>query len=116
MVDECVYHKFSGSNHIFLVLYIDDILLATDDIDLLHQNKRFLSNNFKMVDHGDTSFVLGIKIHRDRSQGILGLSQKGYINKVLKRFGLQSCKPIDTPVSKGDKCSLNQCPKGDMEI
>ena len=69
-----------------------------------------------MVDRGDTSFVLGIKIHRDRSQGILGLSQKGYINKVLKRFGMQSCKPIDAPVSKGDKCSLNQCPKGDMEI
>ena len=67
MVDECVYHKFSGNKHIFLVLYADDILLVTNDIGLLHETKRFLSNNFKMVDLGDTSFVLGIKIHCDGS-------------------------------------------------
>ena len=116
MVDECVYHKFSGSKHIFLVLYVDDILLATNDIGLLHKIKRFLSNNFKMVDLGDVSFVLGIKIYQDRSQGILRLSQKGYINKVLKRFCMQSCKLIDTLVTKGDKFGLSQCSKDDMEI
>ena len=32
MVDDCIYHKFSGSKHIYLVLYVDDILLATNDI------------------------------------------------------------------------------------
>ena len=69
-----------------------------------------------MVDLGDAFFVLGIKIHRNRSQGILGLSPNGYINKVIKRFGMQSCKPIDTLVTKGDKFSLNQCLKGDLEI
>ena len=109
MVDECVYHKFSGSKHIFLVLCVDDILLATNDIDLLHETKRFLLNNFKMVDLGDASFALGIMIHRDRSRGILGLSQKDYIDKILKRFGMQSCKLVDTRVTKGDKFSLNQC-------
>ena len=36
MVDECVYHKFSRSKPIFLVLYVDDILLADNDIGLLH--------------------------------------------------------------------------------
>ena len=68
-----------------------------------------------MKDLGDTSFVLGIQIYRDRSQGILRLSQKSYINKVLKRFGMQDCKPGDTPMSKGDKFSLCQCPKNDLE-
>ena len=34
VVDDCVYHKFSGSRHIFLVLYVDDILLATNDIGM----------------------------------------------------------------------------------
>ena len=42
MEDECVYHKFSGSKHVFLVLYVDDILLATNDTGLLHETKRFL--------------------------------------------------------------------------
>ena len=116
IVDDCVYHKFSGSKYIFLVLYVDDILLATNDIGMLHETKRFLSKNFEMKDLGDASFILGIQIHRDRSRGILGLSQKSYIDKVLKRFGMQDCRPGDTPVAKGDKFSLNQCPKGNLEI
>ena len=32
MVDDCIYHNFSGSKHIYLVLYVNDILLATNDI------------------------------------------------------------------------------------
>jgi len=69
-----------------------------------------------MKDLGDASFVLGIQIHRDRSRGILGLSQRSYIDKVLKRFNMHECKSGDTPVAKGDKFSLNQCPKGNLEI
>ena len=42
MVNGCVYYKLSGSKHIFMVLYVDDILLATNDIGLLHETKRFL--------------------------------------------------------------------------
>ncbi|KAL6315384.1 hypothetical protein AAG906_000494 [Vitis piasezkii] len=115
LMDECVYHKFSGSKYIFLVLYVDDILLATNDIGILHDTKRFLSKHFEMKDLGDASFVLGIQIHRDRSRGILGLSQRTYIDKVLQRYGMQNSKPGDTPVAKGDKFSLNQCPKNSLE-
>ena len=115
MVDDCVYHKFSGSKHIFLVLYVDDILLATNDIGMLNDTKRFLSRYFEMKDLSNASFVLGIQIHRDRSRGILGLSQKNYIDKVLKRFGMQDCKSGNTLVAKGDKFSLKQCPKGSLE-
>ena len=76
LVDDCIYHKFYRSKYIFLVLYVDDILLASSDIGLMHETKRFLAKNFEMKDLGDASFVLGIQIHRDRSRGILGLSQK----------------------------------------
>ena len=114
--DECIYHKFSGSKYIFLVLYVDDILLATNDLNLLHDTKKFLSNNFEMKDLGNASYVLGIQIYRDRSKDILGLSQKGYIEKLLQRYGMQDCKPLDTPVAKGDKLILNQCPKNALEI
>uniref|UniRef100_A0A803L7X3 Retrovirus-related Pol polyprotein from transposon TNT 1-94 n=1 Tax=Chenopodium quinoa TaxID=63459 RepID=A0A803L7X3_CHEQI len=68
-----------------------------------------------MKDLGDASFVLGIQIHRDLHLGTLGLSQKGYIEKVLIRFGMQDCKLADTPVAKGDKFSLTQCLKNDFE-
>ena len=69
-----------------------------------------------MKDLGDASFVLGIQIHQDRSRGTLGFLQKSYIEKILKRFGMHDCKPGDTPVAKGDKFSLSQCPKNNFEI
>ena len=59
-MDDCVYHKFSKSKHIFLVLYIDDILLAINDISMLHETKRFLAKHFEMKDLGEASFVLEI--------------------------------------------------------
>ena len=116
LVEDCVYHKFSGSKFIFLILYVDDILLASSDIGLLHETKKFLSKNFEMKDLGNASFVLGIQILRDLSQGILRLSQKSYIEKVLNRFDMKDCSSGDTPVAKGDKFSLNQCPKNNLEI
>ena len=91
MVQDCVYHKFSLSKFIFLILYVDDILLVSSDIGLLHETKKFLSKNFEMKDLGNASFVLGIQILRDRSQCILWLSQKSYIEKVLNRFGMKDC-------------------------
>ncbi|RVW39847.1 Retrovirus-related Pol polyprotein from transposon TNT 1-94 [Vitis vinifera] len=114
-VDQCIYLKFSGRKFIILVLYVDDILLASSDVGLLHETKRFLSSKFDMKDLSDASFVLGIQIYRDRSRGILGLSQKAYIDKVLSRFGMSNCAPGDTPVAKGDKFSLHQCPKNEIE-
>ena len=60
VVDDCVYHQFSGSKHTFLVLCVDDILFATNDIGMLYETKRFLAKHFEMKDIGDTSFVLGI--------------------------------------------------------
>ena len=47
VVDDCIYHKFSGSKHIFLIFYIDDPLLASSDIGLLHETKRFLARKFE---------------------------------------------------------------------
>lgn len=116
VVEDCVYQKFSGSKFMFLVLYVDDILLATNDMAMLYATKKFLSKQFEMKDLGEASFVLGIEILRDKSQGILRLSQRNYIDKVLKRFDMEECKPGDTPISKGDKFSLNQCPKNSLEI
>ncbi|KAJ9541592.1 hypothetical protein OSB04_028098 [Centaurea solstitialis] len=116
LVEDCVYHKFSGSNVIFLILYVDDILIATNDLSLLHDTKKFLTKHFEMKDLGDASFVLGIQILRDRSRGILRLSQRSYIDKVFDRFGMLDSKSGDTPIAKGDKFSLKQCPKNDLEI
>ena len=75
--DECIYLKFSGSKYIFLVLYVDDILLATNDLNLLHYTKNFMSNTFEMKDLGNASYVLGIQIYRDHCKKYLRAVTKG---------------------------------------
>ena len=47
--------------------------------------------NFEMKDMGESSYVIGIEILCDGSQELLGLSQKGYIKRVLKRFSMNNC-------------------------
>ena len=114
-VDKCIYHKISGSKFILLVLYVNDILLLSSDICLLHETKRFLSNNFEMKDLGNASFMLGIQIYQNRFHGILSLSQKAYIYKVLSRFDMKDCAPRDMPIAKGDKFYLLQCPRNEIK-
>jgi hypothetical protein len=114
--NNCVYTKFKNGKYIFLILYVDDILLASSDINLLMEMKKFLSSNFDMKDLGEASFVLGIEIHRDRRNRVLGLSQKAYIEKVLKKFSMHACSPSPTPIVKGDRFREHQCPKNQYEI
>ena len=61
--DNCVYVKFKNGKYIFLVLYVDDILLASSDVSLLLETKKFLSSKFDMKDLSEASFILGIEIH-----------------------------------------------------
>jgi hypothetical protein len=114
-VDNCIYTKIKGGKFIILVLYVDDILLASSDKRMLHETKGFLSSNFDMKDLGEASYVLGIEIHRDRAKGVLGLSQKAYIEKMLKRFNMNKSKATPVPLAKGDKFNEAQCPKNQLE-
>ena len=112
-MDQCIYQKVNGSKICFLILYVDNILRATNNKGLLHEVKQFLFENFDMKDMGDASYIIGIKIHRDRYRGVLGLSQETYINKVLERFQMKDCSPSITPIVKGVRFNLKQWPKNE---
>jgi hypothetical protein len=114
--DNCIYVKFKNGKFIFLILYVDDILLASSDVSLMLEIKRFLSSNFDMKDLGEASFILGIEIHRDRRKRVLRLSQKTYLKNVLKKFSMHACNPTPTPIVKGDKYESFQSPRNQYEI
>jgi hypothetical protein len=109
-VNNCIYVKFKRNDFIILVLYADDILLASSDKNILYEIKSFLSSNFDMKDLGNASYVLGIEIHWDQTKGVLELSQKSYIDRVLKRYNMHNCSATPAPVVKGDtfQCLKNK--------
>ncbi|KAL0433502.1 UNVERIFIED_CONTAM: Retrovirus-related Pol polyprotein from transposon TNT 1-94 [Sesamum latifolium] len=82
--DPCIYKKISGSSVAYLVLYVDDILLIGNGVKMLRDIKAWLSTQFSMKDMGEASYILGIKIYRDRSRRMLGLTQSSYIEKSPK--------------------------------
>ena len=60
VVDQCIYIRVNVNSYIFLVLYVDDILLASNDKNLLFETKDMLYNHFDMKNLGDASCVLAI--------------------------------------------------------
>ena len=99
----------------FLVLYVDDILLATNDTNMLAEIKQMLYNHFDMRDLGEASFILGIKIVRDRTNYVLQLSQRAYIDRILKRFDMHNCSLRSVPVINGERLSKDHYPRNDRE-
>ena len=61
--EPCVYKKASGSALMFLVLYVDDILLIGNDIPILEAVKTSLGKSFSMKDLGEAAYILGIRIY-----------------------------------------------------
>ncbi|KAM1285956.1 hypothetical protein ACFX2J_000059 [Malus domestica] len=114
--DNCVYQKVVGDAVVFLVLYVDDILLFGNDTAILSSVKVWLSKTFHMKDLGDASYVLGIKLYRDRSRKLIGLSQSMYIDKVLSRFEMEQSKKGFLPVRHGIHLSKSMEPKTPEEI
>ena len=72
--EPCVFKKFSGSSIVFLIFCVDDILLIGNDIPMLEVVKDSLKNSFAMKDLGEATYNLGIRIYRDRSRRLIGLS------------------------------------------
>ena len=74
-VDYCVYRKQVGNHFIYVVLYVNDMLLIGNDMDLIKEVKQQLSSKFDMKDLEPTHFILGMEIKRDRTSNKLWLSQ-----------------------------------------
>lgn len=101
--DHCVYVKHFGNFFLILTLYIDDILMAGNDKEMIVTTKGWLTSNFEMKDIGEAGYILGVKIFRYRSKQ----SQEGYIHKILERFRMNEAKPIDTPLEKNHGLSID---------
>jgi hypothetical protein len=109
--EPCVYKKCQDNVVTFLVLYVDDILLIGNDVGTLSAVRIWLSKQFDMKDLGEASYILGIKLLRDRKNRMIGLSQSAYIDKVLARFNMLDSKKGMLPFRHGVALSKDQCPQ-----
>ena len=110
LYDPCVYIKGSEVSHmIYLLIYVDDMLIASKDLCKIKELKENLKNRFEMKDLGAASRILGMDIIRDRKNGWVKLCQRSYLEQVLRTFNMSEAKTVVTPTGAQYKLrSLNE--------
>ncbi|XP_055814312.1 uncharacterized mitochondrial protein AtMg00810-like [Solanum dulcamara] len=92
-----------GTHMAYILLYVDDIILAASSDDLRQSIISLLSSEFAMKDLGPLSYFLGIAV--TPHAGGLFLSQKKYASEIVDRAAMSSCRPSPTPVDTKPKLS-----------
>lgn len=87
-----------GTDKMYVLIYVDDLLIFGSNEQEIAKLKNVLSIEFKMKDLGFISDFLGINVKQNLQNGTTILSQKNYLENVIKRFNMESCKPMMTPM------------------
>ena len=96
--EPCLFTWRNNGKYLLLLLYVDNMLITSNDINKLDEIKLKLKLEFEMSDIGEPKSFLGIEIHRDRQNRTITLTLEGYIDKLLKRFGYSEMPPQRTPM------------------
>eukprot|EP00253_Pinus_taeda_P020042 PITA_20042 len=91
-----LYHIMVESKPLIIVLYVDDLILTSDD-QLIKSCKEELAREFEMKDMGLMHYFLGIEVWQ--KDGEVFVSQGKYANEILRRFHMEKCKPMQTPLA-----------------
>lgn len=115
--DHCVYfRKLLDGSFIYLLLYVDDVLIASKSKVEIDRLKAQLRTEFEMKDLGEAKKILGMEIQRDRRKGTVCLTQTQYLKKILQRFGVDGkTKPVSTPLAPHFKLSASMSPRTEEE-
>ncbi|KAE8674962.1 hypothetical protein F3Y22_tig00111708pilonHSYRG00377 [Hibiscus syriacus] len=115
--DHCVYlQNLKDGSFIFLLLYVDDMLIASKSQKEIDKLKAQLNQEFEMKDLGEAKKILGMEISRDRQRWKLFLTQKQYLRKVLQCFGMnENTKHVSIPLASHLKLSFQLSPKTNEE-
>ncbi|CAM8876419.1 unnamed protein product [Rhodiola kirilowii] len=113
--DTCLYLKRVKNAPLFVLLYVDDLLLISPSLHDIKLTKSGLQKHFDMKDLGIAQKILGVKITRNRKNGEICLSQSEYFTKVLDKFAIVNAKPNAIPLGRHLTFSKEDCPKTEQE-
>jgi hypothetical protein len=115
-VDNSIFFKVVNKQLVIILVHVDDCTIAATNIKLIQWVKKGVSEQVEITDMGEIHWLLGIEIRRDRSQGMICLSQRSYIDASLRVFGLEDAKPLSIPMDPSTRLTSDQSPKSTAEI
>lgn len=114
--DQCLYWRGEKDKRVYLILYVDDILIIGHNQKEIKIVKGCLSREFDMTDIGEVTSFLGMCIERDMEKRVMRISQRRYLEGLLNRFNMSDCKPTKVPMEcrlkleKGDESKRTSKP------
>nr|GEU34318.1 copia LTR rider [Tanacetum cinerariifolium] len=115
--DICVYYgSYAPGEYIYLLLYVDDMLIACKSKAEIGSTKSLLKREFDIKDLEKAKKILVMEIVSDQSRKILRVSQSGYISKILNNFRIDNGKSVQMPLGGHFKLSLKDCPIRDCDV
>ncbi|RVX04805.1 Retrovirus-related Pol polyprotein from transposon RE1 [Vitis vinifera] len=109
VADNTLFVKLANNNFIALLVYVDDIIIASNNQECIDQLKRFLDSHFKLKDLGNLKYFLGLEVAKSNKR--IMLSQHHYALQLLLDVGVLGCKTRKTPMDPSVKLS-----KDDSEL
>lgn len=98
--DYCLYMKYEKDDIIYLILFVDDLLICGKNIKSIDQVKIELSNKFAMKDLGEVNTYLGINIKYNCAKGEMTLDQTDYIGSLANKYNIADAKLYCTPMEQ----------------
>ena len=99
--DHCIYVKRAEQDMIFVALYVDDLVLASNNDELLKSTKRALSDRFDMTDLGNLKYFLGMDVDQDFAAGTISISSVQVREGHPREIWHGNINPVKTPQEPG---------------
>ncbi|KAK6163847.1 hypothetical protein DH2020_000711 [Rehmannia glutinosa] len=99
-----LYVKKGVQDFLIVCLYVDDLIYTGTSLAMVQEFKKAMMEEYEMTDLGLMKYFLGIQVRQ--SKGEIFISQEKYLEEVLKKFHMNNCKPISTPLAVNEKFQL----------
>jgi len=109
--EPCLYMRRDGSKLALIALYVDDMVIAGSDMDIVQDIKNKLSERYQMADLGEVNQILGCEVKREGCTGRVTMCQRLYIRMIIKKFFPDlKLNPVRTPMASRTPLSKAQGP------
>jgi hypothetical protein len=101
--DHSIFQRGKGSQLIIVAIYVNDMLIFAESINILMSFNRQLSNTFPISDLSEARWILNMEIIRNQNDCTISISQERYVETILECYSMSECHPVATPMVAGLK-------------
>ena len=112
--DSCIYTKNTGTDLIYVAIYVDDIPISCIHETIITDLKTSISSRFSVKDLGIMKYFLGLQVDRNTTDNTTTINQHRFINRILTKFGFDKCNPTATPSHASMKLSVTMHTDNDI--